>query len=294
MRIKIIVQFSGGKDSMASLLWVRNNISKDFITVFCDTGWESPITYDYIHDITEKLDLNLVTIRSKKYSSFVDLAKKKKRFPSTKARFCTEELKTKPMIDYILNEVNQSVLIVQGIRADESPARSLMQKQCTYFKYYTRPYGFDKRGKSKYHTYRKKEVLAFCEHFADDILRPIFNWTGQEVIDYIISNGFEPNPLYNKGFKRVGCFPCVMSNLIDIRSLIQYFPERITEIETIEKDLGHTLFPPDKIPKWASSNGKYPTIQDIKKYIEAKNGTGSLFEKEENYASCMSFYGLCE
>jgi len=53
---KTIVQFSGGKDSLASLLWVRNNITKDFITVFCDTGWESDITYKHIQDINEKLD----------------------------------------------------------------------------------------------------------------------------------------------------------------------------------------------------------------------------------------------
>lgn len=45
--MKVIVSFSGGKDSLASLLWVRNNLTKDFITVFCDTGWEHPLTYKY-------------------------------------------------------------------------------------------------------------------------------------------------------------------------------------------------------------------------------------------------------
>ena len=44
--MKVIVSFSGGKDSLASLLWVRNNLTKDFITVFCDTGWEHPLTYN--------------------------------------------------------------------------------------------------------------------------------------------------------------------------------------------------------------------------------------------------------
>lgn len=60
--MKVIVTFSGGKDSLASLLWVRNNITKDFITVFCDTGWEHPLTYQYIDDVCHKLDLNLVTL----------------------------------------------------------------------------------------------------------------------------------------------------------------------------------------------------------------------------------------
>ncbi len=38
--MKIIVTFSGGKDSLAALLWVREHITKNFTTVFCDTGWE--------------------------------------------------------------------------------------------------------------------------------------------------------------------------------------------------------------------------------------------------------------
>ena len=53
--MKVIVSFSGGKDSLASLLWVRNNLTKDFITVFCDTGWEHPLTYN----ISKKYGNNL-------------------------------------------------------------------------------------------------------------------------------------------------------------------------------------------------------------------------------------------
>ena len=54
--MKTIVTFSGGKDSLAALLWIRNNFSKNFTTVFCDTGWENPITYRYINEIAEKLN----------------------------------------------------------------------------------------------------------------------------------------------------------------------------------------------------------------------------------------------
>ena len=50
--MKVLVTFSGGKDSLASLLWVQNNLTKDFVTVFCDTGWEHPLTYQYIEDIS--------------------------------------------------------------------------------------------------------------------------------------------------------------------------------------------------------------------------------------------------
>ena len=142
--MKVIVTFSGGKDSLAALLWTREHITNNFTTVFCDTGWEHPLTCEYINRIADKLHLDLVTLKSKKYDGMVDLARQKKRWPSARARFCTEELKTKPMIDYVLDEVKGNMLIIQGIRAAESSARAKMQAQCTFFKYYFEPYGYDK------------------------------------------------------------------------------------------------------------------------------------------------------
>jgi 3'-phosphoadenosine 5'-phosphosulfate sulfotransferase (PAPS reductase)/FAD synthetase len=63
--VKVIVTFSGGKDSLAALLWIRNNLTKDFTTVFCDTGWENPITYQYLDKVKEHLGLELVVVKSK-------------------------------------------------------------------------------------------------------------------------------------------------------------------------------------------------------------------------------------
>ena len=33
--MRTIVTFSGGKDSLAALLWIRNNFTKNFTTAFC-------------------------------------------------------------------------------------------------------------------------------------------------------------------------------------------------------------------------------------------------------------------
>lgn len=133
--------------------------------------------------------------------------------------------------------------MIQGIRGAESPARAKMSAQCTYFKYYFEPYGYDKNGKPKKHSYRGKDVRAFREKFADDLLRPVFDWSAQQVIDYILAAGLEPNPLYRMGYKRVGCWPCVMANQRDILNIAQQSPERIAEIANFERELHSSFWP---------------------------------------------------
>lgn len=294
MSMKVIVTFSGGKDSLAALLWTREHITKNFTTVFCDTGWEHPLTYEYINRIADKLHLDLVTLKSKKYDGMVDLARQKKRWPSTRARFCTQELKTKPCIDYVLDEVHDNMLMIQGIRAAESASRAKMQAQCTYFKYYFEPYGYDKAGKPKKHTYRGKEVRAFREKFADDLLRPVFDWSAQQVIDYILDAGLEPNPLYRMGYKRVGCWPCVMASQREILNIARQAPERIEQIAALETEFHSSFFGPNKIPVHTITSGnQYPNIYDVVRYVEWQNATGSLFD-DDTATSCMSYYGLCE
>lgn len=293
--MKILVAYSGGKDSQACLLWsVKQYGTKNIEAVFCDTGWEHPATYEHIIKTTNDLGIKLVTVKSKKYDGMVDLAIKKKRFPSSRARFCTSELKSIPFIDYVL-EQKEHLIIIQGIRALESHNRSQMQKQCRYFKYYFEAYN----DKGKKHTHRKKDVIAWCKKYSDDILRPVFDWTGQQVIDYIRKNGQEPNELYKQGFKRVGCFPCIMSGHKEVYEILKHYPERFEEIMQHEKNIGSSFFKIDFVPKYAqtgvcSRTGKsFTTGADVKRYLNDKNSTPNLFEEDEKIV-CSSYYHLCE
>jgi 3'-phosphoadenosine 5'-phosphosulfate sulfotransferase (PAPS reductase)/FAD synthetase len=339
--MRVIVQYSGGKDSQACLLWACNKYGADKIeAVFCDTGWEHPLTYEHIFTTTEQLGVKLTYLKSDKYEGFANMVEKKKRFPSTNARFCTEELKIKPFINYILDQVNDHAIIVQGIRSAESLKRSKMAQDCRIFKYYFQPYtnnfiklqavnetinNLRRKGKNvpinklveiadlenklvlgkidnKYHTYRKKDVIKHCKTYDDSIFRPVFDWSAQEVINYILDNKQKPNPLYAKGFTRVGCFPCIMCNHGEVKQIIKFYPSTIDKLRDYEAKFDTSFFPPDYIPKQFCSQEaitkegkrvKYPSIDDVVKYINDKNATGDLFEQE--YSSCMSVYnGICE
>ncbi len=289
--MKILVFYSGGKDSQACLIWAIKQYGVDRCeAVFCDTGWENPMTYQHIQQTCQSMGVKLTIIKSEKYDGLVDLAAKRKRFPSTKARFCTTELKAMPAIDYVLAQTC-NVIVIEGVRWDESHARSKMEKECTYFKYYFQPYG-NRQGKEMYHTYKAKEVREWCKNYNADKLRPIISWTAEETIKYITDAGQYPNPLYYLGFSRVGCFPCIMARHGEIKLIIENHPERWQELKDAEARVGRTFFPPDYIPKHAQKNRKFATCDDVEKYIKGKNQTLDMFE--EKTPSCMSVYNLCE
>lgn len=331
--MKILVPFSGGKDSQATLIWACLNYGvKNVIAVFCDTKWEHEITYNHIKYICENLGCELVNLVSKKYDGFVDLTKKRGASSSGK-RKCTVELKVIPMIDYILS-LQCHVIILQGIRADESESRSLMESQCTYFKYYFEPYQtnsmiqdklekvlnekgilsfaqkqkYDKAvgrlaiGKedAKFHTYRKKDVKAFNENYLHDVIRPFFKATANEVISFSLNRGFEINPLYFLGFSRVGCFPCIMATKNEIWLIISTQPEAVQKIRDCEYYTGQTFFKPDYVPKRyrrgfdEKSQKPIATIDDVIEYLMDKHATLDMWEDVPEVSGCKSVYAICE
>lgn len=289
--MKVIVQFSGGKDSQACLIWAVKKYGKERITaVFCDTGWEHEITYKHIDDICKNLGVNLIVLRNNKYKDFVDMSIKKSRFPSTMRRFCTSELKIVPMIDYILSH-DESFIIIQGIRGAESEKRSKLEVECSYFKEY-----FNEDVKNLYH---KKAVKEWCKTHDASVLRPIFHWTAQQVIDYILGNDQRPNPLYERGFSRVGCFPCIMCRKREVQliSKDEWASRRLIEAErkmSEETPKGSSFFPPTYIPKRFCANGIFPTVHEVFEYVNRNDVEIDMFEPDGGY-SCMSLYhGLCE
>lgn len=303
--MKIIVSFSGGKDSQACLIKAAKRYGVEKIeAVFCDTGWEHPDTYTHVEDTCKNMGVKLITLKSSKYKGFVDMAIRRSRFPSTRARFCTSELKIKPMIDYILS-LQEPCIIIQGIRAKESKERAKLPYECNYFgEYYERIKKINKKtGNTKEvwkQTYRRKDVLRWCNKYDASISRPIFQWTSQEVIDFILADNQNPNPLYSRGFSRVGCYPCVMCRKQEIKliSQEQYGRNRLLSAELQMKEetpRGSSFFPPTYIPKRFCKNRRYPTIQEVFDYVN-RNDTDmdDIFEPEGGY-SCMSLYhGLCE
>lgn len=291
--MRVVVMWSGGKDSQACLIHsVKKYGSKNVIAVFCDTGWEHDITISHVKNVAESIGVELVYLVPK--MQFEELCIHTHIFPNGTRRFCTIELKIKPFIDWILLQ-DESFIIVQGIRASESLKRAEYQVECNYFvEYHT--------GKAKY---RKKDVLEWVRNHDASVIRPIFDWSAQQVIDYILDNGQRPNKLYERGCSRVGCFPCVYARINEIKAVAndETYRNRLIRLERdvteaiTRKGVTANFFQTGKIPKrfCHTNENKSPTVEEVFDYVTRNDNVNSLFDFEDEVLSCISMYhGLCE
>lgn len=200
----VVASISGGKDSAAMSLHLRE-LGIEHQRVFMDTGWEHEKTYEYLRGELTRVLGPITEIRGPMLME--ELVRSKGMFPSRQRRYCTEELKVKPMIRY-LNALEGEHVNTVGIRADESKRRGLLQE-------WEWQDGFD------------------CE-----VYRPILSWTLDDVVAIHRRHGLAPNPLYLEGFQRVGCWPCIMSRKDEIRMIADKDPGRIRRLRVLEEDVG--------------------------------------------------------
>lgn len=141
---------------------------------------------------------------------FLDLCILKGRFPSTRARFCTFELKHRPIDEHIIQPLRKQyddVVSWQGVRAQESTARA---------------------------------GLSALEQDVDNqpglhVYRPLLQWTHDDVFALAKRHGIPPNPLYQLGCSRVGCMPCIHARKKELGVIFRRFPEQIQRVAEWER-----------------------------------------------------------
>ncbi len=170
----VIVPWSGGKDSTATLILALRVFPKSRVrAVYVDTGTEFPSTTEYVEEISKKLGVEIV-----KLYAGIDrgLLVEGKPFPTHTNRWCTER-KIKTLEKGISEIASGNTLIITGDRDAESRRRSI------------RPPVRGSRG----------EVL---------VVSPLKLWGATHVQLYHLWRGVPLNPLYLKGFYRIGCYIC--------------------------------------------------------------------------------------
>ena len=214
---------SGGKDSIATMLWMIYKSGYDpesLMFIFNDTQWEHPWTYRHLAWIHDNIH-PIIWLRGER--GFADLVKHKKRFPDPFRRFCTDWLKIRPTHEFQLWWLANGYQLVShnGIRSGEKSSgpndRSLMTE-----------WGEDVVGA----TLRPKFA-----GYPIKVRRPLITWTIADVIGIHLEYNVPLNPLYALGFRRVGCMPCIMANKKELRTISEQFPERYEYLAQLERDV---------------------------------------------------------
>ncbi|WDZ50202.1 phosphoadenosine phosphosulfate reductase family protein [Acinetobacter vivianii] len=295
-----IVSISGGKDSTATLLLAMALDVENLLAVFADTGHEHPATYEYVEYLESTLGIQILRVKAdfsleiqykREYVStkwrekgvpettienalsvlkptgnpFLDLCLWKNRFPSTKARFCTSELKVKPIqqLFYPILDDGHMILSWQGVRADESIERRYLP-ECN-------------------------EVVQGLYNY-----RPILKWSAKDVFQAHFDMGIKPNPLYMQGMGRVGCMPCINCNKDELKEIAKRFPEEIERVAEWERIVA--LVSKRQSATFFTSDYRGHGIHELVEWSKTVRGGRQydLIEQMNGIESCSSAYGLCE
>lgn len=307
-----IISVSGGKDSTALLLLAIERNTENMQAVFADTGNEHQQTYDYVQYLHENVspirrvvaDFSKQIAGKREYvlekwaekgvsqadidraaaalvptgNPFLDLCIWKGRFPSSKAAFCSEELKRNPIIRQVQNpllDAGDDVVSWQGVRRDESLRRSTLPERELKL--------------------RREDTGAELWNY-----RPILDWTAADVFAMHDKRGAMKNPLYSQGMGRVGCMPCINCRKDELLEISRRFPEAIERIRMWEdavknasKRQAATFFAAP------SDDNEWSAQQTIDRRVEwAKTSRGGqqydLLRVFDDAPLCSSIYGLCE
>jgi len=283
-----VVGFSGGIDSQACARWVLNRYDPSTVVMLnSDAGGnEHPITTQHvewysknvhpvivvsaqIQDLAGRATINKEqAARRAEYQesdpmTFGDLAYIKGFFPVGRQQFCTDHLKLYPQKRWLQEHYPEGNYIrYSGKRRDESKRRA-----CTPFE-------------------------EWDDFFQTDLICPIADWSKQMCFDYCKAHGEQINPLYEMGFGRVGCAPCVNSTKEDILNWATRFPEMIDKVRAWEKQAGRPFFRPD------DSTSEVLFIDDVVKWSKTVRGGKQIalpyYQAEAQLGQCVSKYSLCE
>jgi len=284
---------SGGKDSTAMALHLMEE-GIPFHSVFADTGWESRETYDHLRELEKTLGPIAIAlprlpdlaaretgwavelealIGAHRPSGMIRWSLYKGLLPNRRIRWCTRELKIDTIRAWLNANADPARVSCIGIRAEESEARAKMPE-------------------------REMATSLDCM-----VWRPILKWTEQDVIDIHHRHGLAPNPLYLRGARRVGCYPCIHSRKDEVRRIADSNPERIEAIRLLEKytkilrdeklaERGETA---EVDMTWFRLNKKPCGIDQYVEWARTARGGRqfALFTEDDLAPGCVR-WGLCE
>ncbi|MBP8972351.1 MAG: phosphoadenosine phosphosulfate reductase family protein [Anaerolineae bacterium] len=247
-----IVSLSGGKDSTALAIYLRDRIP-ELEYVFCDTGKELPETYEYMDRLEVYLGKGVIRLNSDRdFDHYLQIYNNV--LPDARTRWCTRKLKIEPFERYVGEDLCYNYI---GIRADEPQRKGYIST--------------------------KPNIIAAYPFIEDGI-------TKQDVFRILEDSGLGL-PAYYEWRSRSGCYFCFFQQRIEWVGLQKNHPDlyqRAMEYEKIDLETGETytwsqreslrdLMQPDRIAaiieeyerrKASKRNGRDQTLLQVFRFSD--------------------------
>ena len=196
----LVVAFSGGKDSLVALHLALHTVNPNIPVLFSSTTIEFPDTIQYVRNIAKEWNLNLHFAKPEKpFFSVV----KEIGWASHENRWCCRPYKEEPAFKFIA-EMKIPAEITGTTRTESIYRRSLTPVKIP-----------------------KKEPFLIR-------VNPIYDWNYWEVWKYIKVKKLPYNPLYDKGYRRIGCWCCPINGWTHYRRLEKTHPRLYSFLENFE------------------------------------------------------------
>jgi 3'-phosphoadenosine 5'-phosphosulfate sulfotransferase (PAPS reductase)/FAD synthetase len=218
VKVKHVLGLSGGKDSSALALYVKETRPElDIEYFFTDTGYELPETNDFIDQLEEKLGYihrlnarSLNNIEGRGELEFKSLLKKHQNYlPSQRDRWCTVQMKLKPFEQWVDGFIADGYTVKNyvGIRADEPERVGFMTIE--------------------------KPIESIMPFREDGIVKV-------DIENILQRNGLEL-PAYYSWRSRSGCSFCFFQKKIEWVRLKEKHPDLFEQAKAFEKGEGNTV-----------------------------------------------------
>lgn len=195
--VRHILSLSGGKDSTALAIYLRDRIS-DLEYVFCDTGEELPETYEYLDQLEAFLGKHITRLNpDRPFEHYLQIYRGV--LPDARARWCTRKLKIEPFERFI---GEQPCVNYIGIRSDESHRKGYIST--------------------------KPNITARYPFIEDGINK-------EDVVRILQESGLGM-PAYYKWRSRSGCYFCFFQQRVEWVGLLENHPDLYSRAMQYEND----------------------------------------------------------
>jgi phosphoadenosine phosphosulfate reductase len=176
------VACSFGKDSMVLLGLLRElDILEESKVLWINTGYDFAETLEFKDRIQKEWKLRLYTAAPRHTREEFE-KEHGTELHRTDPSLCCRLNKVQPLSNFFAE--HDVYTWISALRRDESPARAKIQ------------------------------ILEYERDGRRLKINPLVNWTHDDVWDYLKSNNTPYNPLYDQGYRSLGCEPCSKAGVV--------------------------------------------------------------------------------